>query len=179
MYIRETLDSDIDDILMIETLAFGSSDESRLVKNLLNDSSAIPLLSLMALEERNPVGHILFTSARLVDTVHNAKIVILAPIAVVPDSRNRGIGGKLINKGLEILSLAGIDLVFVFGAPLFYQKHGFKPACQYGLEPPYPIPKKNSDYWMVQALNPGVLGSVTGRVKCADSLDLPGNWRIN
>ena len=104
-------------------------------------------------------------------------ISILGPLAVMPDVQKQGIGGKLIQKGLEILSTSGVDLVFVLGHPTYYPRFGFKPAGELGFEPSYPIPEKNADAWMVQELRPGVIGSFSGRVICADSLDDPKYWR--
>ena len=49
-------------------------------------------------------------------------------LAIVPDAQKQGIGGKLIEQGLEFLSKSRVDLVFVLGHPEFYPRYGFKPA---------------------------------------------------
>ena len=177
MHIREALDSDLADILLVERLAFGQDDEAELVKNLLNDPSAKPILSLIALKDDRAVGHILFTSAHLSNTRHAASVVILAPLAVIPEVQKQGIGGKLIQRGLQLLSKSGIDLVFVLGHPEYYPHHGFKPAGQLGFEAPHPIPDEHADAWMVQALHPDIIGSVCGKVICAGALNKPEHWR--
>ena len=123
MYIREALNSDRDNVLFIERAAFGEGVEAELVVNLLNDPTAKPLLSLLAFKNEQPVGHILFTAAHLT-TDPNLAIAILAPLAVVPNAQKQGIGGKLIEEGLMLLSQAGVDLVFVLGHPEYY------PRCQ-------------------------------------------------
>ncbi len=115
MYIREASDSDLDDVLLVESAAFGHDKEAGLVRNLLGDASARPALSLLALKNDGAVGHILFTAVRL--TIAQNTAAILAPLAIVPDSQKQGIGGKLIEKGLQILSKSGVDLVFVLGHP--------------------------------------------------------------
>lgn len=177
MYIREAKDSDIDDVLFVERLAFGHDHEAKLVRDLLGDPSANPILSLLAWKDDRAVGHILFTKAHLANNQQTASIAILAPLAIVPDSQNQGIGGKLIQKGLELLSKSGVDLVFVLGHPGYYRRHGFKPASCLGLEASYPIPDQHIDAWMVHALRPGVIGSVCGKVICADALNKPEYWR--
>ena len=177
MFIRETRDSDLSDILQIEREAFGQDDEADLVKALLNDTSAKPILSLLAYKENLPVGHILFTSARLIKTQNAISIAILAPLAVLPDAQKQGIGGKLIKKGLQILADSAVDLVFVLGHPAYYPRYGFKPAGELGFEAPHPIPDEHADAWMVQALQPDIVGTVSGKVICSDELNKPELWR--
>jgi putative acetyltransferase len=177
MYIREASDSDLNDVLFVERVAFGYDKEAELVRDLLGDSSAKPLFSLLAFNDDRVVGHILFTSARLEKAPNAASISILAPLAIVPDAQNQGIGGKLIEKGLQLSTNSGVDLVFVLGHPEYYPRYGFKPAGHLGFEAPYPIPDENAGAWMVQELRPGVIGSVYGKVVCAEALNKPEHWR--
>ncbi|MEM9272760.1 MAG: N-acetyltransferase [Cyanobacteria bacterium P01_F01_bin.143] len=175
MFIREALDSDLKDVLSVENLAFGREDEAELVRALIQDSSAQPILSLLAFKDDRAVGHILFTAAHL--TNNQNKIALLAPLAVVPDAQQQGIGGKLIEKGLQLLSQSGVDLVFVLGHPEYYPRHGFKPASRLGFDAPYAIAEEHADAWMVQALRPEIIGSVYGKVICADVLNKPEYWQ--
>lgn len=174
-FIRESNLSDLDDLLAVERAAFGSEEEAELVRNLLNDSTAEPRLSLLAFQEQQAVGHILFTRAYL-DPVIDLIVSILAPLAVTPDYQRQGVGGYLIKEGLEILKKEGVDLVFVLGHVSYYPLHGFKPAIPVGFEPPYYIPPDFTDAWMGQALNPTRWGSYLGQVKCAETLDRPEYW---
>lgn len=178
MYIREASDLDLKDVLNVERLAFGQDDEAELVRNLLSDPSAKPILSLLAFKDDVAVGHILFTTAYLTNGQNTTNaIALLAPLAVVPHAQRQGIGGKLIERGLKLLSKSSVDLVFVLGYPEYYSQHGFKPAGCLGFEAPYPIPQEHADAWMVQALLPEVIGSVFGKVICADALNKPEYWR--
>jgi putative acetyltransferase len=175
--IEEALESDTQDVLSVERMAFGQDDEAELVRALLSDPSAQPLLSLLAWEGGRPLGHVLFTAARLREAPHAGTIAILAPLAVVPGAQRRGIGGALVARGLELLSAAGVSLVFVLGHPDYYPRHGFEPAGRLGFEAPFPIPDEDADAWMVQALAPRVIGPVRGKVICADALNEPEYWR--
>lgn len=65
MNIREAEDFDIKHILAVEEAAFETNEEAELVDSLLNDQSAKPLLSLVASQHNEIVGHILFTKARI------------------------------------------------------------------------------------------------------------------
>jgi len=162
LIIRESTSSDLDNLLAVERAAFGSEEEAELVRNLLDDPSAEPRLSLLAVEEQQVVGHILFTRAYL-DPEIDLNVSILAPLAVIPNYQKQGVGGRLIREGLAILEKEGGDLVFVLGHPV-------------GFEPPYYIPSEFSDAWMVQALNPTCWGSYQGQVNCAQTLDRPEYW---
>ncbi len=176
MIIRKALDSDLDNILSVERAAFGSEDGAEIVQNLLVDDSAKPIFSLVAFQEDKAVGHIFFSRATLEPNVP-LSISILGPLAVVPDTQKQGIGSKLIENGLDILSESRVDLVFVLGHPRYYPRFGFKPAGNLGFEPSYPIPEQNADAWMVQELRPGIIGNFRGKVICADSLNEPQYWR--
>ena len=152
LIIKKAMDSDLNDVLRIETEAFGHSKESNLVNGLLNDDSAKPLLSLLAIDEDEAVGHILFTKVRITGNEDALSAMILAPLAILPDAQGKGVGGKLIKEGLRQLSESMVDLVFVLGHPEYYPRFGFKPAGARGFEAPYPIPAKDASAWMVQEL---------------------------
>ena len=176
MFIREAEYTDLEDVLAVERAAFGYEKEAELVRDLLGDASAEPIISLLAYDGNKAVGHILFTRASLKPEAPLA-IHILAPLAVVPDYQRRGIGGKLIKKGMGLLSEMGVDLVFVLGHPEYYPRHGFRPVGNLGFAAPYPIPEKDSDAWMVQELRSGVIGRFKGQIVCADELNKPEHWR--
>ena len=178
MEIRETSDADLDDVLSVERDAFGEEDEAVLVlvRDVLDDASAEPVLSLLAFDGDRAVGHVLFSAARLTGGQGTASAAILAPLAVVKDVQRRGIGGALIARGLQILAKAGVDLVFVLGHPEYYPRHGFAPAGRLGFDAPYPIADKNAGAWMVQELRRGVIDAVSGTVVCCDAMNKPEYW---
>ena len=177
MNIREAESSEQNAVLLVEAAAFGYDKEANLVRDLLEDPTAKPYLSLLAFEDDTPVGHILFTAASLKEARGDASVALLAPLAVLPEHQNKGIGGKLIRHGLTALAEAGVDLVFVLGHPGYYPRYGFAPAGALGFEAPYPIPEEHAGAWMVQELRPGVIGSVRGKVGIANALDKPEHWR--
>ena len=176
MIIRKALDSDLDDVLFVERAAFDSDECAEIIQLLLGDDSAKPIISLLAFQENRAVGHIMFSRATL-EPHAPLSISILGPLAVVPEFQKQGIGSKLIESGLDILSKSGVDLVFVLGHPTYYPRCGFKPAGNLGFEPSYPILEKNADAWMVQELRPGIIGNFSGKIICADSLDDPKYWQ--
>ena len=177
---RKALESDRPAIADVVMSAFGDDHGQEivdLVADLLKDPSAQPALSLVATSEDRVVGHILFTSARVESSAKMVPASILAPLAVHPDVQSRGVGGQLIEAGLEQLRATKAELVYVLGHPGYYPKYGFAPAGIRGFEAPYPIPPKNADAWMVLELQRGSREHTSGRVTCAKTLDNPKHWR--
>ena len=180
LQLRESLKSDWPGIAEVSMRAFGAKEGgeiAHLISELLADSSARPLLSLVATVDGVVVGHILFTNAHLDNSARSVAVAILAPLSVHPEFQNLGIGGRLIEEGLRQLKSAGVKLVFVLGHPGYYPRYGFSPAGALGFEAPYPIAPENADAWMIQELHRGVIGQLSGTVKCAEALDDPALWQ--
>lgn len=169
--------ADLPDLLRVHRLAFGDDEVADLVGAMLEDPSARPVLSLMAIDDDRTVGHILFTKVRLTEPDSACGAAILAPLAVIPAAQGQGVGTMLIATGLRQLAEAGVDLVFVLGHPAYYGRHGFEPAARLGLAAPHPIADAHADAWMVHALRPGLLGAVRGTVMCSDALSRREHWR--
>lgn len=176
MIIRESETGDTGDVLDVERRAFGRADEAELTRALLEDATAEPRLSLILELSGRSVGHILFSRAGI-DGFANINASILAPLAVVPDAQGKGFGGKLIVDGRRRLERSGVEIVFVLGHPGYYPRFGFQPAIPLGFEPPYPLAEKDLGAWMVLPLQGGVVGTVKGRVSCANALSAPEHWR--
>ena len=178
--IRRTTESDTVSIMAIHAEAFGGEqglEIADLARGLLSDDTGMPVLSLVAVKEEEPVGHIVFTRARLTGAESVVSARILGPLAVLPDEQYQGVGGQLIEEGLRQLRESGVDLVFVLGHPEYYPRHGFVPAGDLGYEAPYPIPEKDAEAWMVQELHPGGAGTARGKVQCCEVMDQPQHWR--
>jgi putative acetyltransferase len=178
--VRKALESDKQALSNVLAAAFGREEGAELeglVGALMADPTAQPSLSLVAADNDSVLGHILFTNAEIERPRQPVSSAILAPLSVHPKHQNRGIGGRLIEKGVSILMAAGVDLVFVLGHPTYYPTFGFAPAQAWGFEATYPIAPEHADACMVKELRPGVIGRVGGRVICADSLHEPKYWR--
>ncbi|MBT3179235.1 MAG: N-acetyltransferase [Desulfobacula sp.] len=178
MKIRKSTDLDKTDILKIHTLAFGEKkgpEIARLVNGLFEDETAWPSLSLVAIENKKVIGHILFT--RAIVTGSTLSTQLLGPLAILPDFQNTGIGDRLIKEGLTQLKTLDVALVFVLGHPDYYPRTGFKPAGVLGFQAPYPIPEKHAGAWMVQELFPSTIKDVSGKIQCCDVFNQPEHWR--
>lgn len=86
--------------------------------------------------------------------------VALAPMAVLPERQRRGIGGTLIQHGLDLLRDRGERIVSVVGHPAYYPRFGFSSDKARALDSPFP-----RDAFMALELTPGALEGVQGRVR--------------
>lgn len=81
-------------------LDISDKDEHILVQKLRISISFIPELSLLAVVDNLIVGHILFTRATILG-MEIYETLALAPLSVLPEYQNKGIGTKLIQAGLQ------------------------------------------------------------------------------
>jgi len=175
--IRESKINELDKVLIINRMAFGSETEAALVHDLIHDPTAGPVVSLLAFHDEKAIGHILFTRA-VIQQMPEVRAYILAPMAVNPEFQNRGIGLLLIQEGLKQLRDWYIEMVFVLGHIDYYPKSGFiNGAAKFGFQTPYLIPEEAASAWMVQELSDGAIEKYSGTVICADSLMQEKYWQ--
>ena len=180
MEIRQSTESDRSGILDVHNQAFGKEKGpviARLVDDLLDDETAQPILSLVAVENATIVGHILYTKATITQTESSLSARILAPLAIRPEAQKNGIGTELVNAGLKQLKASGVEVVFVLGHPGYYPRCGFVPAGELGFEAPHHIPEEHAAAWMIQELNGNAVGRIKGVVQCSKVLNQPQHWR--
>lgn len=177
MLIRTAEEGDLPVVLEIHRQAFGQKAEADLVREILVDPSARPVLSLLAEEDGRALGHILFSAAQLPPQGQKLRAALLAPLAVAPGAQGRGIGRRLVEDGLAELRRSGTDLVFVLGDPTFYGRFGFIPAIPLGLKAPFALPEGYLDAWRVKSLNDHLSGRPQGRVTCCDAVNKPELWQ--
>jgi len=91
--------------------------------------------------------------------------LLLGPIAVHPDHGGRGVGGRLISRGLSAARARGADAVAAIGAVQYLGRFGFRPAWDYALEFPAEIAR---DRFLVLALSPDGLKKSRGIVTQAE-----------
>lgn len=177
MRIRDATPADLEAVVEVERLAFGEEAEAELVRELLQDSTAEPVVSLLAEDSGRPVGHILFTRGEITgsDAIEPVEVSILAPLAVVPDAQGQGVGGALVRAGIERLHRERVTIVFVLGHPGYYPRHGFSVAAEHEIFAPYPTDPIEA--FMVFEVIPGALQNVTGTVRPCDTFMRPEYWR--
>lgn len=122
----------------IHELAFGRPDEARLVDKLREQADFLPHLSLVAQQDKEPVGHLLLSPIQIEDGETSHPALALAPLAVLPDYQNQGIGSQLMRYALDRCQEYGHTVVILLGSPRYYSRFGFEMAVPHGILPPDP-----------------------------------------
>ena len=161
MTIRAERAEDVAAIRVVNERAFGGQTEARLVDTLRKANKAT--VSLVAQQDEQVVGHILFSPVTIANTPAEIRGVGLAPMSVLPEFQNRGIGSRLVRDGLAACQAAGYDIVVVLGHVDYYPRFGFARAKDFGLENEY----EAADAFMVLELKEGALKRISGLVKFA------------
>jgi putative acetyltransferase len=115
---------------------FKSDAEAKLVSALRENNKAV--LSLVALEADEVVGHIMFSPVTT-SPLTNAMGLGLAPLVVKSKFQKQGIGGILIQEGLLLCKEMGYDYVVLLGNPNYYQRFGFIKASDFGIKNEYGV----------------------------------------
>lgn len=144
MIIREEKPDDIQAVYELVKSAFEKAshtnhDEQNLVNRLRKSEGFIPELSLVAEENGRIVGHILFTKLKVGETVQ----LSLAPLAVLPEWQNSGIGGQLIKAGHARAKALGYEYSILVGHETYYPRFGYFPASRIGVTAPFDVPDEN------------------------------------
>jgi putative acetyltransferase len=156
--IRPESAADYDVVRHVNQLAFGRDDEAQLV-DVLRDGGHVRL-SLVAEQEDQIVGHIMFSNLRIITDSGTIPGLALAPMAVLPSAQRRGIGSALVRHGLDACREQGHRIVVVLGHPEYYPRFGFSADLARRLQSPF-----SGDAWMALEVVDGALAGITGRVE--------------
>jgi putative acetyltransferase len=176
MHIRIATSLDRDAIHSVYWSAFAEGEKvnvSRLAANLLAEETTPQTISLVAETEGVVVGHVAFSPVT-VDINENLQGYILAPLGVKPDYQKRHIGSKLIESGMQQLSGMGVDILFVYGDPMYYSKFGFRVDAAERYIPPYKLQYPFG--WQGIALKECSIGNSSIKIACVTSLCEPALW---
>jgi predicted N-acetyltransferase YhbS len=121
-------------------LADGNPMEPDLVKKLRKGDSFVPGLSLIAHDGEKILGHILLTRIRIVGEGKEILSLAMAPVSVLPDMQNQGIGGELIRVSIEMAKAMGYGSIIVLGHSGYYPRFGFRPTENWQIRAPFDVP---------------------------------------
>lgn len=160
--VRTEETADYTAVFALNVSAFEQQNEAVLVNALRNSDAFIPGLSLVATVDNKIAGHILFSkiiiksgSGEIYDSLS------LAPMAVLPELQNQGIGSMLVRNGLQKAAELGFESVIVLGHENYYPRFGFLPAKKWGISAPFDVP---DNVFMGIELVPNGLTHVSGTV---------------
>ncbi|MEI6892200.1 MAG: N-acetyltransferase [Pontiella sp.] len=166
--IRQETEQDFEEIREVIEEAFNQPDEADLVEALRTGEKVI--ISLIAEKDQTTVGHIMFSIASIDGS--QAKIAGLAPMAVLPEYQNQGIGSELMREGLDECLSTGYDAVIVLGYADYFPLFGFKPAAEFGIQSEW-ANQIQDDAFMVLELHAGALDGISGIARYADEFSEP------
>ena len=159
MLVRAEKDNDRDAVYAVNVSAFETPAEADLVDALR--AQAQPIVSLVAEDSGEVVGHIMFSPVSLSGHPH-LKLMGLGPMAVIREHQRKGIGSALVQAGLAQCKQLGFSAAVVLGHPEYYPRFGFSPSSRFGIDSEYDVPE---DVFMAIELQPDALSEKTGKVK--------------
>ena len=175
MQIREATIGDAENIKNVHLQAFDDSEAqmvSGFAVNLLKENYPVKIISLVAIENNEIVGHIAFSPV-FIESTNEHFAYILAPLAVSPKFQKNKTGSSLVKYGLDTISSLGSFIVFVYGDPQYYFRFGFKTDLAKNFIPPYTL--QFPEGWHALKLNSAVF-TEGGTITCVDSLNNPNLW---
>ena len=150
MKIRAERPEEFEQIYQLVQEAFATAEvsdgtEQDFVNELRRRVGYLPEFALVAEEGGKLIGHIMLTKTKWLDAEGEmGEMLLLAPLCVKEEYRNRGIGGKLIAEACGRAAAAGYPGVFLIGNPDYYTRHGFGCIEKYGISPmPASLPLRN------------------------------------
>ena len=169
--IRKEKKEDYGQIRMVNNRAFGQHGEGRIVNKIRR--SCREIVSLVAALDDKIVGHIFFSPAIIKIPTGIITGVIkgmgLAPMAVLPEFQNKGIGSMLVTEGLEKIKYAKYPFVIVLGHKKYYPRFGFQRGLEFGLRSQWHwVP---DEAFMAMILDESVMKDISGIVKYRDEFN--------
>ena len=137
-------------------------DEQDYVNLLRSSKNYIPELALVAEENGELIGHIMFTTTKIIGGEDSYTELLLSPLCVLLPHRNRGIGAELVQEGFRRAKNIGYSAAFVVGDPKYYSRFGYKVVSEFGIRNDSEIPDM---YVMGCELFPGALKNKQGSIR--------------
>ena len=165
--IREEREEDREAIRAVNEKAFGQTAEANIVDMLRKSCSG--LLSLVALEGDEIVGHVLFSPAKIEGSTKTIEGMGLAPMAVLPERQRQGVGTQLVKRGIEMVRSRDCPFIIVLGHPEYYPRFGFVRASLHGIRSQWDgVP---NEAFMILILDQSAMKGVSGVARYRDEFD--------
>jgi predicted N-acetyltransferase YhbS len=90
-------------------------------------------LAVVAEQDTKIVGYIMLTKTYVSTGSGIFEGLLLAPLSVMLEHRNRGVGSRLVKESFDLAKKLGYTAVFVVGIPAYYGRFGFKSTALYDI----------------------------------------------
>lgn len=176
MRIRTATLADESQIRQIHLAAFGEEEKeavATLACELLHEDSTPEILHLVAEEDSEVIGHVVFSPLR---SESNGRVIgpILGPLAVAPQNQKQGIGSQLVREGLQRIETQGISIVMVYGDPDYYGRFGFNAPLAERFTPPFELQYPFG--WQALAFGNAEPNAPSEAIQCVAPLNKPELW---
>lgn len=139
--------------------AFGRSSEGALADRLCARGDTF---ALVAAGERELLGCVVFVPVEIVGACLERQPMAVGLIGVRPTWQSQGIGGELLQRGVEECRSRRAGLIVVIGPAGFYGRFGFVPAAPLGIRCRWKVPEP---LFRVLELVPGEVSRANGVVR--------------
>ena len=166
-HIRKEIESDYKKVFAVIIKAFSNTEysdhnEQHLVNKLRKTEAFIPELSLVAEYNNKIIGHIILTKIKIINEKQSFDSLALAPVSVIPEFQNKGVGSKLILTSHKLATEMGFQSIILLGHEKYYPRFGYKMAGEFGIKLPFDVPEENC---MAIELIEGSLSGIHGMVE--------------
>jgi len=166
MIIRQEKKEEFGEIYNLINEAFKTAEvydgtEADYTNALRESGKYIEKLALVSEENNELIGHIMLTKLKIVTSDSEIEELLLSPICVSFENRNKGVGGMLIRESFKLAKEMGYSAVFLCGNPAYYSRFGFKNTTEFGIKNTSEIPQQ---YVMGCELFCDALKDITGTI---------------
>lgn len=147
MTIRPAQAGDYSQIYSLVQTAFATAKvsdgtEQDFVLELRRRDTYRPELELVAEENGWIIGHILLSDLPIPGAPEGLRGIMVAPLCVRLENRNRGLGGQLLQEGGRRAAELGYNALFLVGDPDYYGWYGFQNAVSLGFQNASGVPDR-------------------------------------
>jgi predicted N-acetyltransferase YhbS len=144
-------DTSLDEIkTAFRNVAASNHDEQDLVLKIRESAEYNYELEVVAkTDDGDVIGHAMLSEIKIINDETRYTALALAPLTVLPEYQNKGIGKALVQAVEERAKAQEYTTIIVLGDPNYYGKLGYEEASKYDIASPFGVP---SEHFMVKFL---------------------------